>query len=93
MGIWRVKNAPGHIGLISENHPGITEDIPLASLTLLEVLMLSPLVSMAAAAEETPFSSSSLGRLTGKSVQLTGAPLSSAIDTLKGIKPKKRDGN
>lgn len=64
----RQGNGPGHIGLISENHPGITADMQLGSL---------PLASTSMVAAEAPVSSSSLGLLTGKSTAVT--PLSSAM--------------
>jgi hypothetical protein len=56
------RDPPGHIGLISENHPGITVDIQSGC-------SLFPSSSMDTADAETPFSSSSsLGLFTGKSV-------------------------
>lgn len=47
---------PGHIGLISENHPGITDDKPLGWGSLERV-------------SETPFTSSSLCLFKGESVE------------------------
>lgn len=54
------NNSPGHIGLISENQPGITAEIESGCVLLL-------LESVSKDAGAPPFSSSSLGLFTGKS--------------------------
>lgn len=67
----REKDPPGHIGLISENQPGITAEIQSGCCSLL-------LPSTSIVTAKTPFSSSSsLGLFTWKSVDPT--TLSSAI--------------
>lgn len=65
-GVMKRRNPPGHIGLISENQPGITADMLLVS---------------SISTETTPLSFPSLGLFTGKSVGTeTTTPLSSAIN-------------